>query len=237
MFSSQNLIDWTQVGDTGQAGCGQCWAPNFMTHKGKFYLSFTDGATLTSSIAVADRVTGPYKVTWDRGIPGIDPYVLEFEGTCYCFYNPIKRGAIMACVPLNASLTGPAGTSKDLFVGPLPGLNQRQPTVEAPVCVAVGSMLYLIFSVNATGPDYNLSYCTALHPMGPWKQSGMALLPDDKSGHGHCDVVRAPDGGFAMVYHGAAWVNGGRNLCIDKINIGNGQVTVKYTGQGRSSLL
>lgn len=231
IFSSTNLRDWKQVADTGQGGCGQCWAPNFALIKGKYYLAFTDGGSFTSSVASASTVTGPYKLVCDKGIPGIDPYLFEHGGKVYCFYNPIKRGAIMACATMSSDLSRMLET-KDLFAGPVPGLNQKEPTVEAPVCTKAGGTLYLSYSFNATGPNYNISYATAQHPLGPWKQSGETLLPDDRTGHGHHDIVRTPSGRYACVYHGAG---GARNLCIDEATFRSGKMTIAYHPPGKQA--
>ena len=237
IFSSKNLKDWSRAGDTGQGTCGQCWAPEFLAYKGKFYIVFTDGGSFTTSVAVSDKVTGPYKTVCVAGIPGIDGSLYAHtDGKVYVFYNPIKRGAIMACGEMSADLSKMTST-RDLFTGPVPGLNQKQITVEAPTVVRVGGLLYMIYSFNATGPDYNLTYATSQNPLGSWKQSGVTLLPDDKSGHGHGSPVQTKSGNWVMVCHGAAWVNNGRNLCIHPMTIGNGKVSIQYVGQGQTGKL
>lgn len=229
IFSSENLRDWKQVGNTGPLGVSQPWAPDFMFYGGKYYLAYTDGGDFTSSIAIADRVTGPYRVILSHGIPGIDASLYAHtDGRVYAFYNPIKRGAIMACCRLSKDLSR-MEESRDLFSGPVPGLNQREVTVEAPFVVRAGGTLYMLFSANATGPNYNLSYATASSPFGPWKQSGKVLLPDDKTGHGHASLVQTPKGTWVVVYHGAA---GQRNLCVNSVTIGSGQMKINYTPPG-----
>jgi beta-xylosidase len=234
IFSSKNLRDWRSVGNTGQGGCAQCWAPNFMAYKGRIFMTFTDGASMTTSVAVADKVTGPYKIVCAGGVPGIDGYLYAHgDGTVWCFYNPIKRGAIMAVAKMSADLSR-VESSKDLFTGPVPGLRQAQITVEAPVCTRVGGLLYLSYSISATGPDYNLSYATGTSPLGPWKQSGTVLLPADKTGHGHHDIVQTPKGTFVCVYHGAS---GTRNLCVDRMTIGGGVMKIDYHAPGKPAPL
>jgi beta-xylosidase len=237
VFSSKNLKDWTKAGDTGQGGCGQCWAPEFLAHKGKFYLAFTDGGSFTTSIAVSNVVTGPYKLVCTAGIPGIDGSLyVHSDGKVYCYYNPIKRGAIMACGEMSADLSKMTST-RDLFSGPVSGLNQKQPTVEAPTVVRVGGLLYMIYSFNATGPDYNLTFATSQNPLGPWKQSGKTLLPDDKQGHGHGSPLQTKSGKWVYVYHGSASVNNGRNLCVDQMKIGGGDVSIDYHPPGKPGKL
>lgn len=212
IFKSPNLRDWEPAGSTGQGTCGQCWAPNLHKFGSKYYLVFTDGNAMSTSIAVASAVTGPYKTICSGGIPGIDGYLFQHGGANYCFYNPIRRGPIMACATMSADWSRMTST-KDLFSGPVPGLNQKQVTVEAPVCTRVGSTLFLSYSFNATGSDYDISYATGTNPLGPWTQSGKSLLPDDKTGHGHHDILKTKGGNWACVYHGAS---GTRNLCIDQ---------------------
>ena len=237
IFSSTNLRDWAKVGDTGQGSCGQCWAPELLAHKGKFYLAFTDGGSFTTSVAVADKVTGPYKTVCVAGIPGIDGSLYSHtDGKVYCYYNPIKRGAIMACGEMSADLSKMTST-RDLFTGPVPGLGQKEITIEAPTVVRVGGLLYMIYSFNATGPWYNLTYATSQNPLGPWKQSGVTLLPVDQSGHGHGSPVQTPSGKWWYVYHGAAWANNNRNLCIDPMTIAGGKVAIDYHGNGKTGKL
>ena len=235
VFSSKNLKDWAKAGDTGQGNCGsQCWAPEFLAHKGKFYLAFTDGGSFTTSVAVADKVTGPYKTICVAGIPGIDGSLYAHtDGKVFVFYNAISRGAIMACGEMSSDMSKMEST-RDLFTGPVPGLDQKQITVEAPTVVRVGGLLYMIYSFNATGQFYNLSYATSQNPLGPWKQSGVTLLPVDQSGHGHGSPVQTKSGNWVYFCHGAAWVNNGRNLCIHPMTIGNGKVSIQYVGQGQT---
>jgi beta-xylosidase len=231
IFASENLKDWRRVGSTGGLTCGACWAPDLLKIGGKFYLSYTDGNDFTSSVAVSDKVTGPYQTILNKGVPGIDlSLYAHTDGRVYGFYNPIKRGAIMACCKLSKDLTKMEET-KDLFSGPIPALNQKEMTVEAPFVVRVGNLLYMMFSVNATGPNYNLSYATASDPMGPWKQSNENLLPDDKTGHGHNSMIQTPKGTWICVYHGAGG-NNMRNLCVDKLTIANGKLKMDYSAPG-----
>lgn len=229
IFQSENLKDWRQVGSTGGLTCGACWAPDLHHIGGKYYIAYTDGNDFTSSVAVADKVTGPYRTVLNKGVPGIDLSLYEHsDGRVYGFYNPIRRGAIMACCRLSKDLTK-MEESKDLFSGPIPGLGQKEMTVEAPFVVKVGGLLYMLFSFNATGPNYNLSYATASAPFGPWKQSNETLMPDDKTGHGHASMVQTSKGTWVCVYHGAA---GTRNLCVNKMTIGNGKMKIDYTAPG-----
>lgn len=229
IFKSENLKDWRQVGSTGGLTCGACWAPDLHHIGGKFYLAYTDGNDFTSSVAVADKATGPYHTILNKGVPGIDLSLYEHtDGRVYGFYNPIRRGAIMSCCRLSKDLSK-MEESKDLFSGPVPGLNQKEMTVEAPFVVNVGGLLYMLYSFNATGPNYNLSYATASSPLGPWKQSNETLMPDDKTGHGHASMVKTPKGTWVCVYHGSS---GPRNLCVNKMSVGGGKMKIDYTAPG-----
>jgi beta-xylosidase len=242
IFQSENLKDWRQVGSTGGLTCGACWAPDLHHIGGKFYLAYTDGNDFTSSVAVSDKVTGPYHTILNKGVPGIDLSLYEHtDGRVYGFYNPIRRGAIMACCRLSKDLSK-MEESKDLFSGPVPGLNQKEMTVEAPFVVRIGSTLVMIFSYNATGPNYAESYATASSPFGPWKQSNKSILKPNNTGNGHACIVRTPGqekrnkGEYVLVYHGAGG-NGNRNLCVDKMTIfsdgkGDIDVNVDYTPPG-----
>jgi beta-xylosidase len=235
IFKSPNLRDWSSAGSTGQGTCGQCWAPNLHKFGQKYYLVFTDGNAMSTSIAVSGAVTGPYKTVGSGVVPGIDGYLFQHGGENYCFYNPIRRGPIMACATMSADWSRMTAT-KDLFSGPAPGLNQKQVTVEAPVCTRVGGTLFLSYSFNATGPDYNLTYATATSPLGPWAQSGKTLLPEDKTGHGHHDIVKTRGGNWACIYHGAA---GARNLCIDRAIFDERakSLRVEYSPPGKATKL
>ena len=237
IFASTNLRDWKQVADTGQGGCAQCWAPNFLQHNGRFYLVYTDGSNFTGSIAVAEKVTGPYRVICSHGIPGIDGYLFAFESSVYVFYNSIKKGAIMSCGRLSKDMTRVEET-RDLFSGPVPELGGQhvEVPVEGPCCTRVGGLLYLSYSFNQV-IRYNLSYATATHPFGPWKQSGKALFPADNSGHGHHDIVQTPGGTWVCIYHGALQVNPARNLCVDRMTIGGGKMAIDYHAPGKQAPL
>lgn len=241
VFASGNLRDWTTAAasgnGTGQGGCSQCWAPAFVGIGSKFYMAFTDGSSMTTSIAVADNVTGPYTTVCHGGIPGIDGYLyVHTDGNAYCFYNAIGRGAVMACARLTPDLSAMVAT-QDLFTGPIAGLGQKQPTVEGPVATLVGSTIFLTYSFNGTGPDYNVSYATSKSPFGPWKQSGVTVFPVDGSGHGGHDIVKTPSGKWAILYHTDQ--PSFRSLCVDQAFFDEPKLSfsVKYHAPGQPAPL
>ena len=109
VFSSENLVDWTDHGvivsqenvPWGNPTGYSMWAPDCVYKNGKYYFYFPNapksGRGFAIGVAVADRPEGPFKLEQEpiKGVTGIDPCVLvDNDGKAYIYWSGMGiRGA------------------------------------------------------------------------------------------------------------------------------------------------
>ena len=109
VFSSENLVDWTDHGvivsqenvPWGNPTGYSMWAPDCVYKNGKYYFYFPNapksGRGFAIGVAVADRPEGPFKLEQEpiKGVSGIDPCVLvDNDGKAYIYWSGMGiRGA------------------------------------------------------------------------------------------------------------------------------------------------
>lgn len=251
VYLSEDLVNWTKGPRVFEHPGPDVWAPDVYADpdRGRFYLYYS--ANKHIGVAVADNPQGPFE---DRGVlveHAIDAHLFRDEdGQLFLYYseaNPILeyifvdgcRGALFV-QPMESPLE-PAGTPFELlsaegwerFLG-IVGI------VEAPWMLKRNGVYYLMYSGNATSSvDYAIGYATGFSPTGPFTrfEENPILAKNEKIlGPGHHSVVKAPDGGLAMVYHQKTtedflwfWF-GDRVICADRMGFDNeGRIWVEPT--------
>ena len=226
VWSSKNLVDWTDRGVILDLGPGvswadkNAWAPTIAQRNGKYYFYFCAEAKI--GVAVADTPTGPFV---DSGSPlvaqnpgggqAIDPDVfVDDDGTPYLYWG--NGNAYV--VPLNADMVS-YDPAKILRLGGLEGFR------EGSFMVKRKGTYYLSWSIDDTGSqNYRVAYGTSKSPTGPFTNQGVILKRDLSLGivgTGHSSMVRVPGtDDWYIVYHRLALAGGDathRETTIDRM--------------------
>ncbi|HEV2783026.1 MAG TPA: family 43 glycosylhydrolase [Actinophytocola sp.] len=227
VWSSKNLVDWTDQGvildlgpDVAWAD-GRAWAPTIAERNGRYYLYFCAEAKI--GVAVADSPTGPFTDTGrpliernpDPGGQAIDPAVfIDDAGTPYLYWGngnayvvPLNEDMISFDPARITRLTGLDGFREGLFM------------------VKRAGTYHLTWSIDDTrSEDYRIGYATATSPTGPFTNRGVLLRRDLSAGirgPGHGSMLRAPGtDDWYLVYHRFAIPGGDgthRETTIDRL--------------------
>ena len=270
LWSSDDLLHWRDVGvivkPNPQAWDQlRFWAPEIFHNPAdhKFYCTFNcpDGphakSTQSVGLAVAENVTGPYRVlTVDRPLcPGNDADLFrDDDGKVYLFRSGITAIEVDL---LNAKTIGnsfsvlPGGPE-----GAWDGRSKGAPAVgmEGPSVMKIGDTYYLFYS--SWGRGYEVGYATSKSVHGPWTRyannpiygaqdktwaARYKHVYSDTSGSpyrqvGHNSIFRGPDGRWWICAH--AYRVGdptlGPHLVIDPLNFHGGvfeKTPVSFTPQ------
>ncbi|PJI95035.1 family 43 glycosylhydrolase [Luteimicrobium subarcticum] len=199
VWSSKNLVDWTDHGvildlgpDVSWAD-GHAWAPTITEKDGRYYFYFV--ADQQIGVAVSDSPTGHFTDALGEplihkadfgGAQQIDPAVFtDTDGTTYLFWGngtarmvPLNEDLISYDASKVTTISGLTDFREGLFV------NKRNDTY------------YLTWSVDDTGSEnYHVSYATASSVDGPWTNRGTLLAKDPSQGilgTGHSSIVQVP---------------------------------------------
>lgn len=208
VWSSKNLVDWTDNGvilDLGRDvtwAHKSAWAPTIAERNGKYYFYFCAEAKI--GVAVSDSPTGPFV---DSGQPliarnpdgsgqPIDPDVfVDDDGTPYLYWG--NGNAFV--VPLNADMVS-FDPAKVVKLTGLDGFN------EGSFMVKRKGIYYLSWSVDDTrSENYRVAYATATSPAGPFLNRGVILQRDLSlgiKGTGHSSMLRVPGtDDWYLAYH------------------------------------
>jgi beta-xylosidase len=197
------------------------------------------------SVGIAASASGPGGPWVDAGAPliedtgagaqgqgQIDPHIFQNATGAWVIFktdgNADGKPTPIRAARLNDNVTavadGDAWRSTRLIEATLPweGI-----LVEAPWIIARNGTLFLFYSANAYNqPSYSIGVARAATLLGPWvKRTGGPLLSTAPGanapffGPGHCSVVQATHGGYAMVYHAyvAGETNGARHIMVDEL--------------------
>ena len=109
VFSSENLVDWTDHGviisqqdvPWGNPEGYSMWAPDCVYKNGKYYFYFPNapksGRGFAIGVATASQPEGPFTLEQEpiKGVTGIDPCVLiDYDGSAYIYWSGMGiRGA------------------------------------------------------------------------------------------------------------------------------------------------
>lgn len=223
-------------------GVSDFWAPEIHA-VGKGYVLYfvarTHAGVLSVGAAVSTTgaVNGPFSdigapLVGDASMGQIDPtYFLDVNGTPYLIWKE-DGNAVGARTPIRYAQLTPNGTalapggpdwrSTQLITNDLPWEGS---IIEAPWMTRFGSEFFLFYSANDYTQHYCVSVARAPAPTGPFVKLGTPLMTTSTAtkpkwtAPGHCSVVEAADGGWAMVYH--AWRtadrNSGRQMLMDRV--------------------
>lgn len=226
VYSSKNLVDWTDDGvvlDLANVSWthSNAWAPTATSKDGKYYLYFTAGQSI--GVAVSDSPTGPFV---DSGAPlvdkaafggaqQIDPAVFtDDDGVSYLFWG----NGTARYVPLNADMVSYNAAD----VKTISGLTQFR---EGPFVHKRAGTYYMTYSIDDTrSENYRVGYATASSIAGPWTYKGVILEKRPELGilgTGHNSVVQVPGtDDWYIVYHRFALPGGDgmhRETTIDRL--------------------
>lgn len=234
VFSSKDLVNWTDHGvildvaaDIAWAD-NSAWAPGIAEKNGKYYFYFSAGLASGDTrkhlgVAVADSPTGPFRDALGKPLvsagaytgQAIDPMVFtDTGGQSYLYWG---QGASHQ-VPLNADMVS-FNSSQVRTYNPT---NYN----EGSFVVKRGSTYYFMWSENDTrSEDYRVAYATGTSPTGPWgPRTGLILQKDlaqGIKGTGHHSVVQVPGTDqWYIAYHRFAIPNGDgthRETMIDRL--------------------
>jgi hypothetical protein len=204
VFSSENLVDWTDhgviVSQTGVEWADPngyaMWAPDCVFKNGKYYFYFPATAKekgFRIGVAIADKPYGPFKPEPKpiESVRGIDPCVLvDKDGTAYIYYSMNK----IFVARLKGSMLE-LDTAPEVIANlPTKGL------LEGPFAFERNGTYYLTYP-HVENKTERLEYATSKSPMGPFQPMGVIM---DESASGcwtnHQSIVEYK-GQWYLFYH------------------------------------
>jgi hypothetical protein len=212
VFTSADLRSWTQAGNalsrpaqlrlSGARPSGGIFAPTLRHHDGRFWMittNVTDGGghLLVTATDVAGPWSDPVRVP---DAAGIDPDLAwDSGGTCYLTWS--ASGGITQAVldPRTGALLSEPRRLWQGTGGQFP---------EGPHLYRVGGHWYLLIAEGGTGPGHAVTIARGPAPWGPFEPSPRNPLLTARGtsapvqNTGHADLVRRPDGSWAMVHLG-----------------------------------
>ena len=227
VFSSDNLIDWTDEGvmldvksDQVRWARGNAWAPAIEevkqkdgTYKYYFYFSADAGRRKEIGVAVSDSPTGPFT---DLGHPivsdsptgggqqiDVDVFRDPRSGDYYLYWG----NGYMAGAKLNKDMTS-IDESTITVLTPKGGTLRDYAYREGTYVIYRKGTYYFLWSVDDTGsPNYHVAYGTSKSPLGPIEVAAQPIVlkqdPDNKIyGTAHNSVLQLPGKDkWYIVYH------------------------------------
>ena len=208
VFSSENLVDWTDHGvilDQNQVpwvkpNSYTMWAPDCVYKNGMYYFYFPagpkEGRGFSIGVAISQNPEGPFMPMRNhiKGVIGIDPSVLiDDDGQSYLYY----------------SLGGMFGAKLQDNMMELASQPQRlegMPTggglMEGPFVFKHNGKYYLTFPwVREKDGTEALVYCMSDNPLGPFEYKGV-IMDEHESGcwTNHHSIVQY-EGQWYLFYH------------------------------------
>jgi hypothetical protein len=242
VFSSTNLVDWTDRGvilnvprDLTWA-TGHAWAPAITRVGGTYYFYFC--ADQQIGVATASSPIGPFKdalghpliATAAYGTQSIDPYLFtDDDGTNYLYFGSGTNGARM--VKLGADMKSLAGTPANITPSGASGV------VEGSVMFKRSGTYYLQWSEGDTrNATYQVAYAKAQAPTGPFTRLAVILKQNTTLGilgPGGNTVLAVPARDeYYIVYHRFKIPGGDgthRETCIDRMSFNSDGTIVPVT--------
>jgi beta-xylosidase len=266
LWSSTNLTEWKFMSllitpSKDHWYKKRFWAPELFPYKGKWYLTFNcpvgekPDSPQSVGLAVADRITGPYRVlTEDRPLTeGNDATLFQDDdGKVYLFRSGISaiQVDLEHAKTVGASFNVIAPGPDSAWDGTAPG--GPQVGLEGPSVLKHGQHYYLLYA--SWGRGYEAGYASASKITGPWlkyrsnpiygaqdeewskiykhEYTQAAAVPYGQLGHGSPFV--GPDGALWFGCHGYLKGKGQEpHLVITPLNFDHDvvQMTVTWTPQ------
>ncbi len=215
VFSSSNLIDWTDHGVSFKIEGARLYAPDCIEKDGKYYLYYCTSDN-KEGVAVSENPTGPFldlgDVTGASG-DGIDPAIfIDDDGQAYYYWGQFQlRGG-----RLNEDMKtiDPDSVNRCILDeyehGFHEGCSMRKRN----------GMYYLVYTDISRGKATCLAYATSTSPLGPFKRQGVIIDNngcDSKTWNNHGSICEF-NGQWYVFYHRSSRgtvVN--RRVCIEPI--------------------
>ena len=196
VFSSDNLIDWTDHGvilsqeqvPWGKSDAYSMWAPDCVEKEGKYFFYFPDapreGRGFAIGVAVSDSPTGPFTPEAQpiKGVTGIDPCVLvDDDGQSYIYWSGmgirgtrLKENMLEVADGTMTTVATPKGDSIEVAGTVMEGLPKG--FKEGPFAFKRNGWYYLTFPwVRHEGDTECLAYAMSRQPLGPWQFKGVFM--------------------------------------------------------------
>ncbi|TCC93651.1 carbohydrate-binding protein [Pedobacter frigiditerrae] len=183
VFSSANLIDWTDHGvivtqnnvSWVKPNSYSMWAPDCIERNGKYYFYFPTtpkdtiayGKGFTIGVAVSNRPEGPFipESTPIKNVKGIDPNVfIDKDGQAYLYWS----GGNIYGAKLKENMLELESEVKTLGDLPTKGLK------EGPYMFERNGLYYLTYP-HVENKIERLEYAIGKHPLGPFKVMGVIM--------------------------------------------------------------
>lgn len=214
LFRSRDLRDWQHIGHaldrpsqltiTGATPSGGVYAPTLRHHGDHFWLVTTNVTESFGQLLVtADDPAGPWSEPLRiPGAVGVDPDLAwDEDGTCYLTWSAFSGDGIVQA-PLDVHTGQLLAPAHPLWQG----MGGRHP--EGPHLYQVEGLWYLLVAEGGTERGHAATVARAPSPQGPFEASPFNPLVTARSSDslvqstGHADLVRRPDGTWAIVYLG-----------------------------------
>lgn len=213
IWRSTDLLSWEQIGHaldrpshipfrSGRPS-GGIFAPTLRHHGGRFWMTTTDYHRIYDGqlIVSAEDPAGPWTdPVFVAGTIGIDPDLAwDDEGICHLTFAGFTG---MQSVAVDPSTGVRLGEVREVWRGT--GLA----AAEGPHLYRIDGWWYLLLAEGGTERGHAVTMARARTLDGPWEPApGNPLLTHRSSSHpvqntGHADLVRRPDGTWAMLYLG-----------------------------------
>jgi beta-xylosidase len=260
VWTSKDLVNWEKQGlalsnDTpGVLGINRFWAPEVVSYKGKYYMTYSTGDTdniLKLSLAFSDNPLGPfknYKSPWyDHKLNHIDATIfIDDNGKPYTYFvrdcstNFINgRSTSQIFVAQLSDDLKTFVTEPKLVITPdkeWEDINGTRLWNEGPFVFKHEGIYYMTYSANGYNTkEYCVAYATANNPFGPWIKAEenpilKANMAIGVSGTGHNSFAYSPNGKeLFMIYHAHTFPDkpsGNRAVYIDRVNFIDGKIVV-----------
>lgn len=224
VFSSENLIDWTDHGvilrqeevPWGKPDGYSMWAPDCIEKNGKYYFVFPDapreGRGFAIGVAVAEAPDGPYR-PYEKPIPGIwgiDPCILQAtDGNTYLYWS----GMGLQGARVNEDLTALEGAPVRLDE------NLPQGFKEGPFIFEREGRFYLTYPWVQDKTE-TLAYAMSDNPLGPFEFKGLIMAQSpNECWTNHHSIVQYKGEWYLFYHHNdySPAFDKNRSVCIDKV--------------------
>jgi beta-xylosidase len=214
IFTSSNLVDWTQLGNvldrssqldltaTHDWSSLGVYAPTIRHHDGQFFMITTNvsfhGAK--TFLVTSKDPAGPWSDPVPVPVPGIDPDLAwDHDGNCWVHFSGLG-GIARARIDHESGtfLSGPDLTWS--------GTGLQYP--EAPHLYEREGVWYLLIAEGGTHGGHCVSVARGPSPVGPWEAAPTNPILTHRStdspiqNTGHADMVECTDGSWWMVLLG-----------------------------------
>lgn len=181
VFSSENLIDWTDHGvivdqnnvDWVDSSKFSMWAPDCIYRNGKYYFYFPAIAKekitrgMGIGVAVSDKPYGPFKPEPKpiEGVSGIDPNIfIDKDGQAYIYWASMQNLSVAKLKDNMIELASQPQAVKELPKG----------MKEGPYLFERNGIYYFTFPYVIDSTE-TLAYAIGDNPMGPFEYVGVIM--------------------------------------------------------------